>query len=105
MTARQGVEWKTRPAQAPPPCGPEARGTWVLTGCLEGANVLGVQEMADKETIVTTDGGGGSGVGAVLAVVGIIALLVAAYLIFGGNLLNGGTEKIDADVKIETPSK
>ena len=60
--------------------------------------------MADKETIVTTDGGG-SGAGAVLAVVGIIALLVVLFLMFGGNVLSGGTEKIDADVKIETPSK
>ncbi len=60
--------------------------------------------MADKETIVTTDGGG-SGAGAVLAVVGIVALLIVVFLLFGSNMFGGATEKIDADVKIETPAK
>ncbi len=60
--------------------------------------------MADKETIVTTDGGS-SGGGVVLAVVAIIAILVVLFLLFGRDLLGGGTEKIDADVRIETPAK
>ena len=56
----------------------------------------------ERETIVTTDGGGGGG-GTILAVVLLIALLVVLFLLFGRGLIGGGTEKIDADVKIETP--
>ena len=48
----------------------------------------------EKETIVTTDGGGG-GAGAVMAVVALVAILVVLFLMFGGNLFDGGTEKID----------
>lgn len=61
--------------------------------------------MADeKETIVHTDGGGGGG--ALLAVVLLIAVVVVLFLFFGGtNLFQGGeTQKIDADVKIDTPA-
>jgi hypothetical protein len=67
-------------------------------------NDSGSEFMADKETIITTDGGG-SGAGAVLAVVGIVALLVVLFLMFGGNMLGGSAEKIDADIKVETPAK
>jgi hypothetical protein len=58
----------------------------------------------EKETIVTTDGGGG-GAGAVAAVVALVAILVVLFLMFGGNLFDSGTEKITADVKIDTPAK
>ena len=60
--------------------------------------------MADeKVTIVDADRASGSGM--VLAIVGIIAILVIAYVLLATDVLSGGTEKIDADVKIETPSK
>lgn len=57
----------------------------------------------EKETIIHTDGGGGGG-GTILAVVLLIALLVVLFLLFGRGLIGGGTEKIEADVKIDTPS-
>ena len=61
----------------------------------------------ERETIVTTDGGerrGGGGT--LLAVVLLIALLVVLFLLFGRNLLSGAdTQKVDADIKIDTPAK
>ena len=57
----------------------------------------------EREVIVTNGGGGGGG--ALIAVVLLIAVLVVLFLLFGRGLLGGGTEKIDADVKIDTPSK
>lgn len=57
----------------------------------------------ERETIVTTDGGRGGG-GVLLAVVLLIALIVVLFLLFGQGLIGGGTEKIDADVSIDTPA-
>jgi hypothetical protein len=55
----------------------------------------------DNVTVIRADGEGGSG--AALAVLfGLIALIAALYLVFGTNIFSG-TQKIDADVKIETP--
>ena len=59
----------------------------------------------EREVIVTHGGGGGGGGGALIAVVLLIAVLVVLFLLFGRGLLGGGTQKIDADVKIDTPSK
>ena len=59
----------------------------------------------ERETIVTTDGGERRGGGTLLAVVLLIALLIVLFLLFGRNWLSGGgTEKIEADVKIDTPA-
>lgn len=59
----------------------------------------------EKETIVHTDGGGGGGGGTLLAVVLLIALLVVLFLLFGRGLLGGGeTDKIEADVTVDTPA-
>ncbi|MGQ0558040.1 MAG: hypothetical protein ACT4OE_00380 [Sphingosinicella sp.] len=62
--------------------------------------------MADeKETIIHTDGGGGGGGGTILAVVLLLAVIVVLFLLFGRGLLSGGeTDKIEADVKIDTPA-
>ena len=58
----------------------------------------------ERETIVTTDGGGGGG-GTILAVVLLIALVVVLFLVFGRGMLDGGgTDKIEADVSIDTPA-
>ncbi len=57
----------------------------------------------EKETIITTDGGGGGG-GTVLAVVLLLAIIVVLFLVFGQGLLGGGTDKIEADVSIDTPA-
>ena len=57
----------------------------------------------EKETIITTDGGGGGGT-TILAVVLLLAVLVVLFLVFGRGLIGGGTEKIEADVKIDTPA-
>ena len=60
--------------------------------------------MAEEKTIVTTDGGG-SILGPIVAVVALLALIVVLFLSFGRGLLDGGTEKIDADIRIETPAR
>ncbi|MGZ8310783.1 MAG: hypothetical protein ACXWUP_09145 [Allosphingosinicella sp.] len=56
----------------------------------------------ERETIVTTDRGGSGGT--VLAVVLLIAVLVVLFLVFGRGLMSGGTDKIEADVSIDTPA-
>ncbi|RYD67223.1 MAG: hypothetical protein EOP58_03730 [Sphingomonadales bacterium] len=60
--------------------------------------------MSDEKVTVVDAGGGGAGT-AVAVIVGIVAILAILYVLFGTSLLNGETKKIDADVKIETPSK
>ena len=56
----------------------------------------------ERETIVTTDGGGGGGT--IIAVVLLLIVVVAVlFFVFRGNLMGSGTQKIDADVKIDTP--
>jgi len=62
--------------------------------------------MAEREKeVIVTDGGGGGG-GAIIAVVLLIAVLVVLFFVFGRGMLNGdGDKDINADVKIETPSK
>ena len=59
--------------------------------------------MADEKVTVVESGGGGASV--VALIVGLIALLAVLYVIFGTDLLSGGTEKIDADITIDTPAK
>ena len=58
----------------------------------------------DREVIVT-DGGGGGGGGVLVAIVLLLVVVVVLFLLFGRGMLGGTTEKIDADVKIDTPSK
>jgi hypothetical protein len=55
--------------------------------------------MADEKTTVVETGGGGAGT-VVAVVIGVIALLVILYLVFGSGMLNG-TKQIDANVKVE----
>jgi hypothetical protein len=57
----------------------------------------------EKETIITTDGGGGGGT-TILAVVLLLAVLVVLFLVFGRGLIGGSTDKIEADVSIDTPA-
>ncbi|MBN8807120.1 MAG: hypothetical protein J0I47_02615 [Sphingomonas sp.] len=61
--------------------------------------------MADdgKTTIIQTDGGGGAGMVALLAIV-LIAIAVVAFLVFGQGLM-GNSKTIDANVKIDAPTK
>ena len=62
--------------------------------------------MADeKVTVVDAGGGRGGGASAVAVIVGIIAILAILYVLFGTNLLSSGTQKIDADVTVDTPAK
>jgi hypothetical protein len=59
----------------------------------------------ERETIVT-DTRGDRGSGGIIAIVAILALLIVLFLVFGRGLLNGsGTQKVDADIKIDTPAK
>lgn len=58
--------------------------------------------MADDRTTVVETRGGGAGT-VIAVVVGIIAILVVAYFLFGQGLLNDTTKKVDADIKVETP--
>lgn len=58
----------------------------------------------EKEVIVTDGGGGGSG--AIIAVVLLIVVLIALFFLFGRDMLSGdGTTDVNADIKVETPSK
>lgn len=57
------------------------------------------------EKVAVVDAGGGGGATVVAVIVGIVAILAILYVLLGTNLLSGETKKIDADVKIETPSK
>ncbi len=57
----------------------------------------------ERETIVTTDSGRGGGGGTLLAVVLLIALVVVLFLLFGQGLMGGGTDKVEADINIDTP--
>ena len=59
--------------------------------------------MADEKVTVVNDGS--SAAGMVVAVIGIIAVLIILYVVFGTNLLSGSTQTIDANVKVEAPSK
>ncbi|MCW6533622.1 hypothetical protein [Sphingomonas lycopersici] len=54
----------------------------------------------DKTTIVKTGGGGSTVIAFIL---GIIVVLVALYVVFGTDLLRNAPQKVDANVKIETP--
>ena len=58
----------------------------------------------EKEVIVT-NGGGGGGMGMAAVLLLIVALAVILFLVFGRGMLGGSTQKIDADVKIDTPAK
>jgi hypothetical protein len=49
-------------------------------------------------TVVSTDGGRGSG-GTLLAVVLLIALLVVLFLVFGDRLTGSGDTKLDVNIK------
>lgn len=57
--------------------------------------------MADEKVTVVEGRGGGTT--AVLVIVAVLAILAVLYVLFGTHLLNGGTQKIDADVKVEAP--
>lgn len=59
--------------------------------------------MADEgKTTIIKEGGSGGAIA--LLALAIIVAAVVAFVLFGQNLM-GGTKKIDADVKIDTPAK
>jgi hypothetical protein len=57
----------------------------------------------EREVIVTNDGGGGGG-GTLVAVLLLIVVVVVLFFVFGRGMFGGGTDKIEADVKVDTPS-
>ena len=57
----------------------------------------------EREVIVTNDGGGG-GSGTLVAVLLLIVVVVVLFFVFGRGMLGGDTDKIEADVKVDTPS-
>jgi hypothetical protein len=59
--------------------------------------------MADEQPTVIKTGSGGIGV-AIFAL-GIIVIGVVLFVMFGQGLLNGDTKKINADIKVEAPTK
>lgn len=61
--------------------------------------------MADreKEVIVTNDGGGGAGVGMIVGVILVLAVLGVLFFVFKDQIL-GHSTSINADVKVEAPS-
>ena len=58
----------------------------------------------DREVIVTNGGGGGGG-GVLVAVLLLVVVVVVLFFVFGRGLLGGETQKIDADIKVDTPSQ
>jgi p-aminobenzoyl-glutamate transporter AbgT len=57
----------------------------------------------ERETIVTTDGGRGGG-STVVIILGLVALLVILFLVFGQGLVGGAdTTEIKADVDVSAP--
>ena len=56
----------------------------------------------EREVIVTNDGGGGGGT--LVAVLLLIVVVVVLFFVFGRGMLGGDTDKIEADVKVDTPS-
>ena len=56
----------------------------------------------DREVIVTSGGGGGGGV--IVAVLLLIVVVVVRFFVCGRGMLGGDTDKIEADVKIDTPA-
>lgn len=58
--------------------------------------------MSDEKTTIVKTGGGGS---VALLAVAILAIAVVLFLLFGQGMLNGSTKKVDADIKIDTPTK
>ncbi len=64
--------------------------------------------MADreKERVIYTEGGGRSGGTTIAVILGIIALLVVLYLLFGQGLMGGGeTTDIKADIDVAAPTE
>ena len=60
--------------------------------------------MADKKTVVATDGGGG-GAGMVIALVLLVVVIVGLFLLYQNGVFSGGAQDVNADIKIETPTK
>jgi len=58
----------------------------------------------ERETIVTTDGGGGGGMGVIVGILLVLVLAIVLFFLFGRGMLGGSVEKIDADIKIDTPA-
>jgi hypothetical protein len=58
----------------------------------------------EKEVIVTNGDGGGSGAGMLIGVILVLAVLAVLFFVFKDRIF-GGTQDINADVKIETPAK
>ena len=58
----------------------------------------------DREVIVTNGGGGGGG-GVLVAVLLLVVVVVVLFFVFGRGLLGGETDKIEADIKVDTPSQ
>lgn len=48
---------------------------------------------------------GGGGMTAIVAIVAILAVALVAYLVFGQGMMGGDTKKIDATIKVDTPTK
>ena len=57
----------------------------------------------EREVIVTESGGGGGGM--LAAVLLLIVVLVALFFLFGRGMLDSAPDKIEADVKVDTPSQ
>ncbi len=58
----------------------------------------------DRETVVVTEGGSRGSGGTILAVVLLIAVLVVLFLLFGQDLLNGGSASpTDVNVDVSLP--
>ena len=59
--------------------------------------------MADEKDVIVTSDGGGGGAGMIIALAILILVLVGVFLAYQNGMFSGGTQDINADIKIETP--
>ena len=57
---------------------------------------------SERTTIITTDGDRGGGGGIIVAVVLILAVLILAFVLFGGSL-NRAADEVGVNVDVEAP--
>ena len=61
--------------------------------------------MADEKDVIVTSDGGGGGAGMIIALAILVVVLVGVFLLYQNGVVAGGARDVNADIKIETPTK
>ena len=61
--------------------------------------------MADEKDVIVTSDGGGGGAGMIIALAILVVVLVGVFLLYQNGVFSGGARDVNADIKIETPTK